>query len=580
MRSSKRLNLKQHHNSLNAWAAQRRSLLYKIGGGLIGLLILVQIFYPGGRMPLFATVDGVSVSGWDKKDAARELDERYQKQRITISLGKVDDDYDTPLAADLGITTSNKARIEQATYPWYIRLIPTSLVWFGALQSEQAPSYSYNDAKAKEYLGKKVGEGCVIPAKDATLQLNGDALSVVPAKSGGKCDEQTTVKIIARAAPRINKPSAVTIPVTVIAPTVGDDEAKRLADTLKASSQGGIRLKVANKIQTIEQKEVLSWLGFKTIGEGLGFEINADKAGAYLSKTAAPVIAKPAGVTKVTTADFTETSRQDGASGQTLDLPATLADISLVLNDDKEQAQAQVTTLAPKMEYTRSFSKTSTGIAAQLKFYDDDNAGVFGVSFSELGGQGLNAQHNGDRQFVTASTYKLFVAFSTLKRVEADQLKWSDSIAGGRDLTKCFDDMIVKSDNPCAEALIKKIGAKDLNADIKSLGLTSTAFRADNNVTTANDLAKYLTQLEKGTMPLKPENRERLLSAMKRNIYRQGVPAGASGTVADKVGFMWGLLHDATVVYSPKGTYVLVVLTDGSSWANIADLTRKIEALR
>jgi len=128
--------------------------------------------------------------------------------------------------------------------------------------------------------------------------------------------------------------------------------------------------------------------------------------------------------------------------------------------------------------------------------------------------------------------------------------------------------------------LIKKIGASGLNADIKSIGLTSTAFRADNNLTTPNDLANYLTKLERGQLPIKTESRDRLLGAMKRNVYRQGVPSGASGQTADKVGFLWGLLHDAAIVYSPKGTYVLAVMTDGSSWANIADLTRKIEALR
>ena len=41
-----------------------------------------------------------------------------------------------------------------------------------------------------------------------------------------------------------------------------------------------------------------------------------------------------------------------------------------------------------------------------------------------------------------------------------------------------------------------------------------------------------------------------------------------------------GLLHDAAIVYSPSGTYVLVIMTDGSSWAEIAALTRKIEELR
>ena len=43
---------------------------------------------------------------------------------------------------------------------------------------------------------------------------------------------------------------------------------------------------------------------------------------------------------------------------------------------------------------------------------------------------------------------------------------------------------------------------------------------------------------------------------------------------------MNGLLHDAAIVYSPKGTYVIAVMTDGSSWATIADLARQIDTLR
>lgn len=566
---------------MSNWARAHRTELLRVGGGAVLLLFVVQLFYPNDRLPLFARVDGVGVSAWTKADAVKLLNEKYSSERITLSLGEANPDSDHPLLAEAGITADNTQRIEQASYPWYLRIIPTSLLWFGILQHEQAPSYSVDEAETRAYLVSQTGENCVIPAKDASLKLEGDKLAVVSSRPGGTCDLASAVKAVKSAQPRINADSKITIPVTIVAPTIGNDDAKRLGDSLNDASKDGVELKVANKTQTIEQKEVLSWLTFKTQGEILVFDINSDKAGAYLSKTATPVIAKPAGVTKVSTSDFTETSRQDGATGQTLDTAKTLGEIKSVLSDGKDQARAQVTSLAPKVEYTRSYSKTSTGIAAQLKFYDDDNAGVFGVSFAELGGQGLSAQHNGDRQFVTASTYKLFVAFSTIKRVESGQMKWDDGdIAGGRNLSKCFDDMIVKSDNACAEALIKKIGAKDLNADIKSIGLVATAFRSDNNVTTANDLARYLTQLEKGTLPIKAENRDRLLGAMKRNVYRQGVPAGASGQTADKVGFLWGLLHDATIVYSPKGTYVLVVLTDGSSWANIADLTRKIEALR
>lgn len=573
--------VKKHAHSVRQWVNRHKSTLKKAGLGALVLFILAQLIYPGDRMLPFARVDGVAVGAVPKKETIQKLNELSVNQRLNVTFGKMTTTADTPLPADIGLSVQNNQRIEAANYPWLLRFIPTSVLWFGLLQQESTPEYSFDERKADAYLTAKFGETCTLAAKDAMLKLSGETLSLVSSQPGGSCQKDEAIKLLAKAKPRLNKVASVTVPVTVIAPTVGDEEAKQLAESLNTSSKGGVTLKVTDKTQSIPQKEVLSWLVFKPSEAGLNFEIDSTKAGAYLAKTATPLVAKPAGITKVTTVDFTETARQDGQVGQTLALDATLADIASVLRAEKSEASAAVTPLQPKTEFTRSYSKTSTGIAAQLKFYDDDNQGVFGVSFQELGGQGLSAQHNGNRQFVTASTYKLFVAFSTIKKVESGQMSWNDAnIASGRDLAKCFDDMIVKSDNPCAEALIKKIGAKELNADIKSLGLGSTAFRADNNVTTANDLANYLTQLEKGTMPIKSENRSRLLAAMKRNVYRQGVPAGASGQVADKVGFLWGLLHDATIVYSPKGTYVLVVLTDGSSWANIADITRKIEALR
>ncbi len=558
-----------------------RTVLIRIGGALVLLILLVQFVYPSDKLPLFSTVDGVNLSGWKKSDAVKHLESLSDKQATTIELGSINKQFDSPKPANFGLTVSHESRISSTGYPWYIRIVPTSILWFGLIQSEDAPTYTTDKAKAAAYVTAKLGENCSIAAKDATLRQSGDTLELVKSTAGGTCSVDEAVKALSSAAPVIGKDSTVTIPVDVTAPSVGDTSARKLAETLNTNSLGGIKLKVADKQLTVPQKDALSWLTFTSKDGDLTFEATAEKANAYLSKNVTPLVAKPAGVTKVSTVDFLETSRNDGATGQTLAVELTLGDVANVLRGNKEVATAAATPLAPKVEYTRTYTKSSNGIAAQLRFYDEDNAGVFGVSFVEIGGQGLSAQHNGNRQFVTASTYKLFVAFSVLRRVDAGQMKWDDAnIAGGRNLSTCFDDMIVKSDNACAEALIKKIGAKDLNDDIKSLGLSNTAFKSDNNVTTANDLANYLGQLEQGRMPIKPESRERLLGAMKRNVYRQGVPAGSSGQTADKVGFLWGLLHDAAIVYSPKGTYVLSVMTDGSSWGNIADLTRKIEALR
>lgn len=554
---------------------------FRWGGIGLALVAILQLAYPTTHLPLFASVDGVNLSGWSKEDATKRLNAIAKEQRLNVKLGSDSRGYDEPKPADIGVSISNADRVAAMNYPWYMKLIPTSALWFGLLQGDGEPKYTFNEAKANEYVTAKLGKDCVIPPKDANLKLSEDSLVVVPAVAGGTCNEAQAIRVLSEVRPKINSDVTVTIPVTITAPIVGDDDAQSLADTLNKNSQGGVELKVIDATKLIPKKDVLSWLTFEVKDGTLKYAIDAAKANEYMAKNVTPAVSRPAGVTKVSTLDFAETSRSDGATGQTLALDKTLADISMVLDGGKQTATAAVAPLPPKVEYTRSYTKSSTGIAAQLRFYDEDNPGVMGVTFTELGGSGLSARHNSSRQFVTASTYKLFVAFSTLKRIDSGEMKWSDeNIASGRNLSTCFDDMIARSDNPCAEALIKKIGAKGLNADIQSLGLTSSAFRADNNVTTSDDLANYLTQLERGTMPLKPESRQRLLAAMKQNIYRQGVPAGASGQTADKVGFLWGLLHDATIVYSPKGTYVLTVMTDGSSWAAIADLTRKIEALR
>ena len=141
--------------------------------------------------------------------------------------------------------------------------------------------------------------------------------------------------------------------------------------------------------------------------------------------------------------------------------------------------------------------------------------------------------------------------------------------------------MIVLSDNPCAEALVKKIGYTPMHREVQALGLMNTSFiDAESYKTTAGDLSTFMASLEAGQLPISAESRSRFISALKRNVYRRGIPAGASGAVADKVGFLDALLHDAAIVYAPSGTYVLTILTDGSSWDKIAELTREIEKLR
>jgi beta-lactamase class A len=310
--------------------------------------------------------------------------------------------------------------------------------------------------------------------------------------------------------------------------------------------------------------------------------LSNERAAEFMAKNIAPKVAVAAGVTKVTTNDFIETSRRDGPNGQALHIENTLANILAYLKGERDEAAVVTDLTAPRVEYWRSYSPTDTGLSALLTNFAKDHVGTFGVSFVELSGQHRRATYNETRSFVTASTYKLFVAYGTLRRIDAGTWGWDDAnIADGRNLATCFDDMIVKSDNACAQALLKKIGYQKLTDEVKEIGLDDTSFVSDITPhSTAADESLFLAQLELSQLPISSASRDRMLGAMKRNIYRQGVPAGASGQVADKVGFLWGLLHDSAIVYWGCGSFVLVVLSDGSCWGAFADLTREIEALR
>lgn len=556
----------------------KKPLLWSLGG-LVGLVIIIQIIYPANQLVPFLEVDTVDVGGMSKEEATRQLDERYKNQPIHLVLNDQTAATATLYSPELGITTTNTQRIEQLDYPLLWRLVPTSLLWYHRLTPPGQPQRQQNQAKAQEFIAEQFGTDCRIKPENAMIKASGDSLEVVEARDGGECKLEEVRSGVAALQPRPGQRTELRVQVAITKPPVTTETAKQLVAQLEEHTASSVELKVAKEGQTIAKKDLFAWLSFAAKKDKLVPSLEGKEASSYLAKSVTPKVARPAGKTVITTRDFSVLSEKKGKSGVTLDQARTLDSLLDVMLGEKDEAAAHTKTLKPSVTYQRSYTKTSTGIAAMLQHYADDHPGTYGISFAELGG-GKRAQYNATKSFITASTYKLFVAYGTLVKVEKGDWKWGDQVTGGRTLSTCFDDMIVKSDNACAEALYKKIGYQKVINDVRKLGLSGTTLASDGQRTTAGDLTLFLEKLQGGSIGLKSSSRDRLLSAMKRNVYRSGIPAGASGSVADKVGFLNGLLHDAAIVYSPKGDYALTVMSDGSSWANIAEITRKIEALR
>lgn len=566
----------------------RRLLVSGLSTGVL-LLVVAQLAYPKDSLPPLATIDGVGVGRLSRDEAIKLLDDTYKDISIDLYFGDNETSYRHPKPSDIGLEIHSKPMVDAQVYPLWLRMVPTSLWWAQNVLPKSSPEYVRDDKKLEEYVGKELGKSCDVTPKNASLRFEDGTLHVIPALDGGSCKLEDVTTMLRTTEPTLRH-AAVRFAMDERLAKIHDSEAADFADEIMDRTKD-MSIKVGDDDIAVSQNTVLSWIDFSAPDSGLVAKVNTKRASDFLSKTVAPKVTILAGTTRVTTVDFTETKREHGQSGQALDTKGTIDLITKWLNGEDVELVAKVAPTSPLLTYSRSYTATDTGLAALIKNFAESHSGVYGVSYAELDGEHRHAGYNETKVFETASTYKLYVAYGTLKRIESKTWHWTDkNISGSRDLAKCFDDMIVLSDNECAKALLSKIGYAQLTHEIQDAGFTSSSFLNSYIQSTPGDLVKYLGLLGSGQL-LNTSSTNTLIAAMKRNVYRQGIPSGTSGTVADKVGFLYpghvsgvagvvNLLHDASIVYGKTGTYALVVMTGNSSWGTIAELTRQIESWR
>ena len=559
---------------------KRVATLYVVGGALV-MIIILQVLLFAGRLPLFAAVDGRAVGGWHASDAVWQLERDYEATPLVLALKDSQQSIRELPAKEAGLVVPVADRIKTSAMPLWLRLIPTSPLWSGMFVRPAEPETRVDEAARDKFMEATFGSECFVPAQNAGLQTEGEALRVVASRDGIRCQRDDVVRALGDVRLVRGQPYQLKLPADPVKPTIDDKTAEALKTMINDRLAQGVEMKAGEKKVVIARANLVQWLRVDNQGEALQVTLDQGASGGFFNEHVAPLVSRQPGVSKVTTHDFVEVARVNGANGAGLDYAGTRAGIAAYLTGQADAAMAKTTVVPPRVEYTRTYSATDTGFSAMLKHTTEGRSGRHAVAVIELSGKRRSANANGDEQFVSASTYKLFVAFSVLKRIEDGRMSWGDQVSGGRDANRCFDDMIVRSDNACPEAWIQKMKPSQLQADVVALGLKGTNFLDKEAVrTTAHDLVKFVAMLESRQLPISRAAQDKLIAAMRRNIYRQGIPAGASGPVANKVGFLSGYLNDAGIVYAPNGTYAVAVLTEGSTWGAIADITKKIEAFR
>lgn len=542
------------------------------GVGVLLIVVLAQCLYPADRVLPFTRLDGKKVGSQSEKQISQLLIDTYSNVSLTLHVdGPAKELSRKTTVAPAGVEPDiNRTLAELKSYPWWQRIVPFSGLVKG-LTKNQPVRVAFDDQRFKEY-AKVEQAACRVEPKNAGVMVQNGAVVLDAAKDGQSCSIEslrTELKGLAL------EPKGVHAYVSAdtIKPMRSDKDVEGKLKEAQGLTERKLSLRLLETDYQVAKPTLASWLVITEDSKDkkkLIVDVDTKPIRDYLSEMQKKIYVAP-GVTTIRTTDGSETDRTEGAVGRGLNFTSTADALRKQLLEGDGAVSGEIIPLQPRIVYQRSYSATRAGLQALLNDIVKDK-GDYAISVRMSDGSVVSS--NGTKRYHPASTYKMYVAYSFLKRIENGSIKWDDTATAGKNMSQCFDVMIINSDNTCAEWLGDKIGWSNIQNEVRALGLSNTSTIRGAMYSTSDDETLFLHKLQYGNI-LGTAERDRLLDVMKRQVYRAGIPAGVRATVADKVGFLDGKLHDAAIVYGSK-TYMLTILSQGSSWAQIADAARQI----
>jgi hypothetical protein len=560
---------------------------------------IFQIVYPGSRLIPGTKVDGVDLGGLKYADAAKKLDGEYGNLKLDIFFGKNGAAFQSPKMSDVGIGVDNNARLSTISYPFYLRIIPGSILWAPGTQKTGDISYTYDKNKINDYTLSKVGSDCSIPSQNASLKLdtNANKLQLVPSVTGGNCDINDFQQKLAEVKPDPDKQNTVRIDINETPAPITDNMARELAGKLNDRMAAPMPISVDAATDTVPGRIVLSWLDFKadvpqqTIDNSanqqasLKFSVNQKRMQDYLDQGIAAKLIKEPGVSKISTHDFTETSRVNGANGRALDVTTIAKSVEDYINNKIQKAIGATVVVGPKLVYTRSYSPTSVGFSALLSGFAQDNPGNYSLAFQELSGvdHPRSAQYHGDVAMPAAGIHSLYLALTDVYQEYNGAARPVDIISGDTNALDCFKLMLQRDDDGCRKGFYNYLGYATLTSRASTLGLSHTTFAGEDTTTSANDLQKTIVGIYKGQIA-RVEGGQKILSSLRAIRENDGLPAGSGSTeVSHIIGEGENIYNDSAVIYNTNyGAYAVTVMSngEGTSWDLVSKLAQKILSLK
>lgn len=222
---------------------------------------------------------------------------------------------------------------------------------------------------------------------------------------------------------------------------------------------------------------------------------------------------------------------------------------------------------------------------------------------------GAEAALNGDRVFPAASLYKLPVMAEVIRQVRLRRLNLDQELVVGRShwvagsgvlqarigesltVRELLRLLIAESDNIAAMMLLDLVGLENVNQTLQGMGLRSTRLLDARTSGANNGLGPYTTAPADMGLLLDIVASGKLVDAVgSEDALRLLENRQASGWLGDglpwwaKIAHKWGEVpgarHDAGVVFTPRGRYVIVVMTEdvdaNGSGGYIRDVSRAV----
>lgn len=287
----------------------------------------------------------------------------------------------------------------------------------------------------------------------------------------------------------------------------------------------------------------------------------------------------------------------------TLFLCVAITGFFLFQTTNKEQV-AIISPLAEPIQNTYESIRgafTSRSLEEIIKNHIGNKKGTYAVVIKHMQ-SGESYSFNEHQSFQSASLYKLWLMAATYQQIEDGKLQSTAKLAAdiptlnqrfsissesaeqtegqiAMTVEEAIDRSITISHNYAALLLNSRVKISSVSAFLKQnefseskMGTTTT-----EPVTTAYDTALFYEKLYTKSL-VNASASTRMIDVLKRQQLNDRIPKYLPDfvQVAHKTGELYGMKHDAGIVFSPKGDYVIVLMSDSNAPIAAAEILAKI----